>query len=71
MQCPDCKKWFRGYEITKDKLQYDYELMFAEFECPVCGNSFGGIQHADKPNVEEIGYPEVYQDCLTKKEVWQ
>ncbi len=32
---------------------------------------FGGLQHADKPNIEEVGHPAVYDGCLQKKEVWQ
>ena len=71
VQCPNCKKWFRGWEITEDDLRYDYEIDFAVFNCPVCETEFGGLQHTDKPNIEEVGHPAVYDGCLQKKEVWQ
>lgn len=71
VQCPKCKKWFYGDDITKDDLRYDYEVNFAEFACPICGEEFGGIQHADKPNIEEVGYPKVYEGCVQRKEVWE
>ena len=71
VQCPNCKKWFRGWEITEDDLRYAYEINFAVFKCPVCETEFGGLQHADKPNIEEVGHPAVYDGCLQKKEVWQ
>lgn len=70
VQCPGCKKWFRGCDITEDVLQNDCDVDFAVFECPVCGRAFGGIQHADKPNIEEVGYPDIYEGCLKRKEVW-
>lgn len=52
-------------------LRYEHDINWAEFECPVCGKEFGGLQHADKPNIKEVRHPEVYEDCLTKKETWQ
>lgn len=30
VQCPNCKKWFRGWEITEDNLRYAYEINFAD-----------------------------------------
>ena len=71
VQCPECKKWFRGWEITEDELRYDSDIYHAVFECPVCEKAFGGIQHADKPDIEEVGYSKVYEGCLEKKVVWQ
>ena len=71
VQCPDCKKWFRGWEITKDSLSYSYEIGFAKFECPICEREFGGLQHTDKPNIEEVGHPAVYEGCLEKKVKWK
>ena len=72
VQCPNCGKWFHGWDILKgDDLRYDHHIDFAEFVCPVCGNDFGGIQHADKPNIKEVGYPEVYEGCLERKETWE
>jgi predicted RNA-binding Zn-ribbon protein involved in translation (DUF1610 family) len=76
VQCPKCNKWFYGWDILKgektfDVLKYAHDINFAEFECPVCGAEFGGLQHADKPNVKEVVYPEVYEGCVQKKEVWE
>lgn len=73
VQCPKCNKWFYGRDITRDKLSYSYEIYYAQFECPVCGKIFGGDECRDFSNVhiEETSYPEVYKDCLQKKEVWE
>lgn len=76
VQCPKCEKWFLGWDIVKgenpfDALRYAYNIKYAEFECPLCGEEFGGMQHNDKPNIEEAGYPKVYDGCLQKKEVWE
>lgn len=75
VQCPDCKKWFYGWDIIDDyrsaDLRYDYQISFATFICPVCGKEFGGIHNADKPKIEEVSYPEVYEGCLTRKEIWE
>lgn len=71
VQCPECNQWFHGRDITKRNLNHDHDIPFAEFECPVCGKDFGGLQHRDEPNVQETSYPDVYEGCLEKKEVWQ
>ena len=77
VQCPKCNKWFNGRDIInvdwlKD-LRYSYQIFFAQFECPVCGKIFGGDECRDfsNVNIEETSYPEVYKDCLQRKEVWE
>lgn len=65
VQCPHCEKWFEGRDITKDSLQFEYQLRFATFHCPVCGETFDG-----DVEVEEVMYPDVYKDCLKKKVTW-
>ena len=65
VQCPSCENWFYGNDITNDNLWYGYEIGFAKFTCPVCGEEFSG-----KHSEEEVSYPAVYDECLTKKEVW-
>lgn len=74
VQCPNCEKWFYGYDITEDKLQYSYQVPFAKFHCPVCSNIFGcnvGIKK-DTFNVKEYGSAEeVYKGCLEKKVSWE
>ena len=68
VQCPECKNWFRGYDITKDKLSYEHQIYFAQFDCPICGKFFNGN---DRLEIEETDYPDVYKDCLERKEVWE
>lgn len=75
VQCPKCGKWFKGCDIVKgervfDVLRYEHDINWAEFECHVCGAEFGGLQHNDKASIEEVGYPEVYDGCLERKETW-
>lgn len=74
VQCPECENWFQGKDITYDKLNYDYEIYFAQFECPVCGKIFGGDECRDFCNVriqEVDSAAECYQGCLRRKEVWE
>lgn len=60
VECPKCKKWFYGRDITTSNLFFDYELDYAEFTCPICRTEFGGIQ----PDFEEVGsVEECYKDC--------
>lgn len=75
VQCPHCNKWFNGRDIFNgdwfEDLRYSYQINWATFTCPLCETEFGGLQHADKPNIEETSYPEVYDGCLTRKETWE
>lgn len=73
VQCPKCNKWFNGWDIVKSysALRYEHQINWAEFECPVCGEEFGGLQHNNKANIREVGYPEVYDGCLQRKETWE
>ena len=76
VQCSYCGKWFCGWDVVVSNnslrdLRYDSDIHFAEFQCPVCGKGFGGLQNNDAPNIEEVGSAEkCYKDCLQKKEVW-
>lgn len=74
VECPRCKRWFRGGQITKDSLAEHYDIYNAKFICPLCKEEFGYDLYNDKkdtPNIEESGYPDIYKDCLTKKEIWE
>lgn len=76
VQCPKCEKWFHGRDIVKgerplDALRYDYQINWAEFQCPVCGNEFGGLNRNDKANIKEVDHPTIYEGCLEKKESWE
>ena len=70
VQCPECKKWFKGRDITYDPLTCAHQIDYAEFQCPLCNKKFGGIMNSDRPNVKVASYPDVYNECLCKKEVW-
>lgn len=76
VQCPECENWFHGWDIVKgerafDALRYESDINWVTFECPVCGSEFGGLQNKEKINIKEVSYPEVYDGCLEKKEVWE
>lgn len=71
VQCPKCKKWFYGRDITECTLSHYYQIRFAEFICPICNKKFGGISNIDEPNIEEVSYPKVYEGCLQKREIWE
>ena len=76
VQCPKCNNWFHGWDIVKggfDTLKYKSSINWAEFKCPVCGEEFGGLQHADEPVVKEVEHPKIYNGCLERKkiEVWE
>lgn len=62
VQCPGCQRWFYGNSITEDRLSYEYQLSSATFDCPICGEEFGG--RLDKPNIKEVMYPDVYKGCV-------
>lgn len=84
IQCPYCKKWFRGEDLISkgEWLDYDYKIYNTTFTCPICDKSFG-FDYAcslysswSKPqfdyNIQEVSdNKECYKDCLTKKEVWE
>ncbi len=77
VQCPQCEKWFYGSDITDDDLCYSYQIDMAHFICPVCGKEFGRhidwltSAKCDTPHVEEMSYPEVYEGCMRRKEIWE
>lgn len=73
VQCPKCNKWFSGWDIVKDSypLRYAHDINWTEFECPICGKEFGGLQHNNKANIKEDAFSDVYDRCVRKKEVWE
>lgn len=76
VQCPKCDNWFHGWDIVKeeeafDVLRYAHDINWVEFECPVCGEEFDGLQDNNKVNIEEVEYPEIYDGCLERKEAWE
>lgn len=76
VQCPNCRRWYRAYDILqKGELHYGYDLNYAEFVCPVCTLDFSGYDPGsgfETIKIDECGdVEEVYQECLTKREVWE
>ena len=73
VECPYCKNWFRGWDITEDELFFETDLHFAEFHCPKCGKWFKVMDNSRDHHydIDERDYPEVYKDCLERKEVWE
>ncbi len=76
IECPKCKKWFRGWEITDDDLSEHGDIYYATFTCPLCHKKFGfdPSSHGDSgwlPTIEESCHPEIYKDCLSKREIWE
>lgn len=65
VQCPFCYNWFMGEEITHDDLSHDYDIDIAEFKCPLCEKQFNSKYGSlNRAVVREVGYPEVYDNCL-------
>jgi hypothetical protein len=63
-------------DITDDDLFYSYQIDMANYCCPVCHTTFGrsdwnNFKGKDKPNIEEVSYPDVYEGCLKQKVIWE
>ena len=73
VQCPNCKRWFHGREISSDEILYKHDVCFALFTCPICDEEFGFHFDGsfDDYEISEVGYPEVYKDALEKKVTWE
>lgn len=77
VQCPYCSKWFNARDIADDFINSRIDLNFAQFHCPVCDNSFSAYKPSwsseEQPvmEVEEVSYPDVYKDCLKRREIWE
>lgn len=66
VQCPQCKNWFYGDDISKRDIRFDYHLSFMDCSCPKCGYEFEG-----SAEVKECGHPEVYKNVLERKVSWE
>ena len=84
VECPKCKKWFRGSDITDCEIRYEADISYAYFKCPVCGENFNGFDDVKHPeysdlevkvsniNIETVYFEnECYKDCLKSKVVWE
>ena len=74
VQCPECGRWYRGNDISEQRLSFDSDIYNAQFICPVCGKVFGADACTGYSNVqiEECDdHMAVYKGCLHKKGVWE
>lgn len=84
VECPKCKRWFRGCDITNYPIRYDVDISNAYFRCPVCGENFNGFDSVKNPmcedweikvsnvNIETVcSEDECYKDCQKGKVVWE
>lgn len=70
IQCPSCHSWFNAADLTQDILRDGVDVELAEYICGKCGKAFcpqtfGGVE------IEERGYPSVYENCLERKVVFE
>ena len=70
IQCPVCKTWFCGYDLSDKIFVHVYNLANEDLYCPICENSFNTSDYG-KIEVEERDYPEVYEGCIKKKVTWE
>ena len=84
VECPKCKKWFRGRDITDCAIQYEVDIPHAYFKCPACGENFNGFDDVKYPACPDLGIKvlnvniktvysenECYKDCLKGRVVWE
>lgn len=72
VQCPNCLRWFNGNEIIDDDVvNYESQMEYVDYICPVCGKIFGGEGDIDNMNIQECeNDTEVYEGCMHRKVVW-
>ena len=70
VQCPSCKRWFHGQAIADNWIQFEHEINFTKFDCPVCGHPFGAFEYGDEIIID-TDYKDIYEGCLQKKETWE
>lgn len=77
VQCPECNNWFRSSDIADDFVHDEFDIYQTKYICPLCGNEFGtGFSVFDDEDVynyqvEEVDYPEIYNDCRKKRVLWE
>ena len=70
IQCPKCKEWFHGRDLTDELLTYDTDLYHVTFICPLCYTLFGKDTDYEVCCGEEADYPEIYVGCYQKSTVF-
>lgn len=71
VQCPACSKWFDGREISDANINDLPDIDGVVFVCPICGQVFGEFDGGDYAIIEESRYPDIYNNCLRKKVMWE
>ena len=83
VECPKCKRWFHGRDITVYPLEYEPDISNAYFKCPVCGENFTGFDDVEFPGCPELTFKEsnvdietvlpseCYKDCVKSRAVWE
>jgi len=73
VQCPHCGEWFAACDITDRENKspnYNYELAYAEYVCPICKLGFGfeeGMDYEEDP----IPVEGIHHGVLRKKVMWE
>ena len=68
IQCPYCKNWFHGNDITIELIHYVEELYLCDCFCPKCQESFTISPSSSFKESNE--FPKFYEQCLHKKTTW-
>lgn len=69
IQCPKCKNWFIGDDITEDHISHVEYIRGSNCECPKCEHLFS-ISYIS--NIDDSAeFPEFYKNCLQKKVSWE
>lgn len=68
IQCPQCKHWFRQYDIASRLIEYKHDIdSYAKCECPACNHDFDlGCVEFEYPDFHDF-----YNECAKKKVVWE
>ena len=63
VQCPKCKNWFTGWDVTNKNLLYESDIYAASFTCPICNRLMTGC-----PKIENY---DNNIKCMTSKTIWE
>lgn len=67
VECPHCKNWFWGEDITEDRLNTVTELFLANFRCPICFEWFG----TSDIEINECDFDEICKNVNEKVTIWK
>ena len=69
IQCPYCKNWFQGDDITSERIHYVEHLPYSDCYCPICQESFSIDPYSTLEESDE--FPKFYEQCMHKKTTWE